>query len=145
MTSTRRSKRRARRSESRRGKRVFRRLLENKPLIALIGAVVIPFAALFYLAGLPARGRGSLVAILLQVLIVVASVVLFAVFLAKVVEQVNARRVRNWLKSAEGQDWLNALPDVERIEFLDRLDGNTSYGTFEAEEESPVDTPEEGR
>ena len=105
----------------------------NKTWIALIGAVAFPLAALFYLAGLPGGGRNSLAAILLQVGLVVASVVLFAVFLAKIVEGMNARRVRRWLDSDEGREWLDALPDDERADFLARLDGTLP-------EPDPVDT-----
>ncbi len=63
------------------------RLEWNKTWVALVGAVVLPLAALLYLAGLPDGGRNSLLAILLQVAIVIGSVVLFAIFLARVVEQ----------------------------------------------------------
>ncbi len=74
----------------------------NKTWIALIGAVAFPLAALLYLAGLPGGGRKSLLAILLQVTLVGASVVLFGIFLAKMVEQLNARRVRSWLNRPRG-------------------------------------------
>ena len=97
--------------------------LRNKPLIALVGAVALPMAALLYLASLPGGGRGSLALVLLQVGLVIGSVVLFAIFLAKVLEQVNAGRVRRWLASDEGRAWLDSLPDDERADFLARLDG----------------------
>lgn len=95
----------------------------NTTLVALVGAVAIPLGLLLYLANLPGGGRGSLGAILLQVVIVLGSVVLFAVFLARFVEQVNERRVRRWLGSAEGQEWLADLPEDERAAFLARLEG----------------------
>ena len=95
----------------------------KRTLIALVGAVAIPLAMLAYLANLPGGGRGSLGAILLQVAVVLLSVFLFALFLARLVEQVSARRVRRWLASDEGAAWLRDLPDEERLSFLARLDG----------------------
>lgn len=121
----------------------------NTTWIALIGAVVIPLGALVYLANLPGGGRGSLLAILLQVALVIGSVVLFAIFLAKVVEQMNAGRVRRWLGTDEGQKWLNALPTDERAEFLDRLAGKAAseadLGGELIEDQSPVDRREDAR
>jgi len=119
----------------------------NKTLVALVGAVVIPMAALFYLARLPGGGRGSLLAILLQVALVLVSVVLFGIFLTRLVEQMNARRVRSWLDTTEGQEWLAAMPDDERAEFWDRLDGKTPVAPGEGESaaQSPVDSADESR
>lgn len=105
----------------------------NKTLVALVGAVVLPLGLLLMLANLPGGGRGSLGAILFQVVIILVSVVLFAVFLARFMEQFNARRVRRWLGSEEGQAWLADLPEVERTDFLARLDG-----------EVPADEPPAG-
>ena len=109
------------------------KILANKPLIALVGAVAFPMAALLYLANTPGGGRGSGLAVALQVSIVVLSVVLFAVFLARVVGQVNAGRVRRWLASDEGKMWLDGLPEDERAEFLARLAGESAPGGAEAE------------
>ena len=123
------------------------RLLRNKTLTALIGAVAFPLAALVYLAGLPRGGRNSLAAILLQVALVIGSVVLFGIFLARLVEQMNARRVRGWLASDEGQEWLDGLTEGERAEFLARLDGKLPDGP-EAEPidaGSSVDSPADPR
>ena len=122
------------------------KFLVNKPLIALVGAVAFPMAALLYLANTPGGGRGSGLAVALQVSIVVLSVVLFAVFLARVVGQVNAGRVRRWLASDEGKDWLDALPEGERSEFLARLDGESAPGVVadepaDADPDSRVDSP----
>ena len=116
----------------------------NKPLIALIGAVVLPLGALLYLAGLPDGGRGSLLAILPQVALVVISVGLFALFLARLVDQLNARRVRTWLESPAGQDWLRALPADEQARFLGRLAGNPPTEDGD-EAKSPVDSPRSSR
>ena len=121
---------------------MFRRL--NKTLVALVGAVAIPLALLMYLASLPGGGRGSLLFILLQVAIVLGSVFLFAVFLARFVEQVNARRVRRWLASDEGAEWLADLDDDERADFLARLEGKWSEGA-DTSAETPVDSPDRTR
>ena len=119
----------------------------KKTLVALIGAVVFPLAALLYLAALPKGARGSLGVILLQVAIVVGSVFLFAVFLARLVERMNGGRVRRWLESTEGQEWLLAMPEDERADFLERLDGKsaTPADLDEEEAESPVDSSEPSR
>ncbi len=117
----------------------------NKTLVALIGAVVFPLAALFYLSGLPDGGRGSLAAVLLQVSIVLGSIFLFAIFLGKLVEQMNGKRVRRWLESPEGQDWLSAMPEDERAEFLDRLEGKSPSSVAPLDEELPVDSSEPSR
>ncbi len=117
----------------------------NKTLIALVGAVVFPLAALIYLSGLPNGGRGSLAAVLLQVAIVLGSVFLFAVFLAKLVEQINGKRVRRWLDSPEGQDWLDDLPEGERAVFLGRLEGKNPSSVPLDEGELPVDSSEQSR
>lgn len=108
------------------------KLLSNKPLVALAGAIAFPGAALLYLAALPDRQRALPLVIAVQVALVIGSVVLFGVFLARVVEQVNARRVRRWLGSSEGREWLAGLPEGERAEFLGRLGGGPG--------ESPVDS-----
>ena len=121
---------------------MFRRL--NKTLVALVGAVAIPLAMLLYLARLPGGGRGSLLAILLQVAIVIASVFLFAVFLARFVEQVNARRVRRWLASDEGAKWLADLSENERADFLARLDGKL-IDQANTDVETSVDSPDATR
>ena len=113
------------------------KLLSNRPLIALVGAVAFPVAALLALATLPDRQRARPVVIAVQVALVIGSVVLFGLFLAKVVEQVNARRVRSWVASSEGQEWLAELPEDERAEFLDRLGGGSGGGLTG---ESPVDS-----
>lgn len=118
------------------------KLAINKTLVALVGAVVFPLAALLYLAGLPNGGRGSLAAILLQVAIVLGSVFLFAIFLAKLLEQMNGGRVRRWLKSAEGQEWLLAMPEDERADFLERLEGKNPVPADAGEPELPVDSSE---
>ena len=127
----------------------MRKLLANKTLIALVGAVVGPLGALLYLANTPGGGRGSGLAVALQVGLVVSSVILFAVFLAKLVEQMNAGRVRRWLATDEGRDWLADLSEEERAEFLDRLDGAGSTAIDpEPDEpggESPVDSSEPSR
>ena len=122
-------------------------MIFNKTWIALIGAVAFPLAALLYLAGLPGGGRNSLLAILLQVTLVGASVVLFGIFLAKIVAQVNARRVRSWLESAEGREWLAELPDGERADFLARLDGELpdEPEAAAADAGSSVDSPDATR
>ena len=119
------------------------RFAGNTTLIALVGAVVLPLGALLYLSNLPDGGRGSLLAILLQVGIVLGSGVLFAIFLARLVEQVNARRVRNWLTSTEGREWIQALPENERTGFLRRLDGEPAAADEpdNRAEKSAVDTP----
>jgi len=117
----------------------------KKSLVALIGAVVFPLAALFYLAALPKGARGSLGVILLQVAIVMGSVFLFAVFLARLVEQMNGGRVRRWLESVEGQEWLLSLPEEEQADFLERLDGKNSIPADFDEAESPVDSSEPSR
>ncbi len=115
-----------------------------KTLVALIGAVAIPLLMLIYLANLPGGGRGSLGAVLLQVAIVIVSVGLFAMFLARLVEQMNARRVRRWLASDEGQEWLADLPEGERAEFLARLDGGV-IPDEPADAGLPVDTSDPSR
>ena len=122
---------------------MFRHL--NKTLVALVGAVVFPLALLMYLASLPGGGRGSLLFILLQISIVVGSVFLFAVFLARFVEQVNARRVRRWLASDEGAEWLANLSDDERAAFLAKLDGNSiaeAEVVADSDVETSVDSPD---
>ena len=94
----------------------------KKSLVALIGAVVFPLAALFYLAALPKGARGSLGVILLQVAIVAIGVIGFALLLARLIEQMNAGRVGRWLESPEGRSWLESLSENERAAFLDRFD-----------------------
>ena len=91
-----------------------------KTLIATAGAVVLPIAALAYLASIP--GPGSTATVLLKVAIVVAGVVLFGVFLARLIEQMNAARVARWLETPEGREWLESLPDEEREAFQSRFE-----------------------
>jgi hypothetical protein len=96
------------------------RWFQPKTLLATLGAVVLPLAALAYLASIP--GEGSAATVLLKVAIVVIGVVGFALLLARLVEQVNAARVGRWLETDEGREWLDALPDDEREAFRERFD-----------------------
>ena len=123
-----------------------------RTLVALVGAVAIPIAMLLYLANLPGGGRGSLGAILLQVVVVLVSIGLFAIFLARFVEQINARRVRRWLASDEGAEWLAELPADERADFLARMEGtlvagpgHDPAGDTDSNGEFPVDSPDPTR
>jgi hypothetical protein len=93
---------------------------KTKTLLATIGAVILPLLALAYLASLP--GKGSTARVILQVAIIVIAVILFGLLLAKLLEQMNAARVGRWLKSAEGQEWLESLPEEERQVFQSRFD-----------------------
>ena len=96
------------------------RWFRTKTLIATAGAVILPLAALAYLASIP--GRTSTATVLLKVALVIAGVVLFAVFLARLMEQVNAARVGRWLETPEGREWLESLPAEERQAFRSRFD-----------------------
>lgn len=93
---------------------------QPKTLIATAGAVLLPLAALAYLASIP--GQGSAATVLLKVALVIAGVVLFALFLARLMEQVNAARVGRWLETPEGREWLESLPSEEREAFQGRFD-----------------------
>ena len=121
------------------------RLLANKTLIALVGAVALPVAGLSYLASLPDRARGSRLAILLNVAIVLVAVVLFALFLGRLVEQRIASRVRNWLDTDEGRTWLDDLPAEERDEFLGRLAEKSPGGALDPGPVSRVDGEDDPR
>ncbi len=96
------------------------RWFRPKTLLATAGAVILPLLALAYLASMP--GKGSAAAVVLQVAIVVIGVVLFGLLLARLMEQMNARRVGRWLESPEGREWLESLPDEEREAFLGRFE-----------------------
>jgi hypothetical protein len=91
-----------------------------KTLIATAGAVILPLAALAYLASIP--GQGSTATVVLKVGIVIGGVVLFALLLARLMEQMNAARVARWLETPEGREWLESLPAEEREVFQSRLD-----------------------
>ncbi len=94
--------------------------VKKKTLIATAAAVVLPLGALVYLASVP--GRRSPGVILLQVAVVVAGLVGFALMLARLLEQIKAARVGRWLKTPEGRTWLDTLPAEERERFEGRLD-----------------------
>jgi hypothetical protein len=96
------------------------RWFQPRTLIATAGAVLIPLAALAYLASIP--GQSSTATVLLKVGIVFAGVVSFAVLLARLIEQMNAARVRRWLETPEGRDWVESLPAEEREAFESRFD-----------------------
>ncbi len=85
-------------------------------LIAALGSILFPLAALAYLASLP--GKGSLGAILVQVALVIGGVLLSILFLSRLIEQMNAGRVGRWIESPEGQEWLDGLPEEERAAFF---------------------------
>jgi hypothetical protein len=89
-------------------------------LIATAGAVVLPIAALAYLASIP--GQSSTATVMLKVAIVIAGVVLFALLLARLLEQMNAARVGRWLETPEGREWLESLPSEEREAFQSRFE-----------------------
>ena len=88
-------------------------------LIATAGAVILPLAALAYLAMIPGKGWAGT---LLQSAIVVIGVILFGLLLARLIEQMHAARVGRWLKTPEGQSWLESLTDDERTAFEERFD-----------------------
>ncbi len=92
----------------------------KKTLIATIGAVVLPLLALVYLSSIP--GKKSAAIVVLQGAIVIGGVILFGILLARLIEQLNARRVARWIESDEGQEWLAALPEAEREAFLERFE-----------------------
>jgi hypothetical protein len=96
------------------------RRFKPRTLLATIGAVTLPLLALAYLASRP--GKGSVAGVLLQVAIVVIGVILFALMLARVLEQVNASRVGRWLETPEGREWLESLPEDEREAFQGRFE-----------------------
>jgi hypothetical protein len=96
------------------------RWFQPKTLLATSAAVILPLLALAYIASLP--GKGSAAAVILQVAIVAVGVVLFGLLLARLMEQINARRVSRWLESEEGREWLEALPENEREAFLSSFD-----------------------
>jgi uncharacterized membrane protein len=96
------------------------RWFQPKTLLATLGAVILPLLALAYLASMP--GQDSAFWVLLKVAIVVLGVVGFALLLARLVEQMNARRVARWLETDEGREWLESLPDDEREAFQERFD-----------------------
>lgn len=96
------------------------RWFQPKTLLATAGAVILPLAALVYLASDPTMAGPG--AVLLKVGIVIIGVVSFGLLLARLVEQVNAARVGRWLESTEGREWLDALPDDEREAFHERFD-----------------------
>jgi uncharacterized protein involved in response to NO len=96
------------------------RWFQPKTLIATAGAVLLPLAALAYLASIP--GKSSTASVMVKVAIVIAGVVLFALLLARVMEQVNAARVARWLETPEGREWLESLPAEEREAFQSRFD-----------------------
>lgn len=91
-----------------------------KTLIAMAGAVILPLAALAYLASVP--GPKSALVVVLQAGIVIGGVVLFGLMLARVLEQMNAGRVARWLETPEGREWLEALPAEEREAFEGRFE-----------------------
>jgi hypothetical protein len=96
------------------------RWFKPKTLIATAGAVLMPLAALAYLASIP--GQSSTATVLLKVAIVIAGVVLFALLLARLMEQMNAGRVARWLETPEGREWIESLPAEEREAFENRFD-----------------------
>jgi hypothetical protein len=91
-----------------------------KTLIATVGTLALAFLALGYLASIPEKGSAG--AVLLQVAVVAAGVVGFGLFLARLVEQMNAARVGRWLETDEGREWLASLPEAEREAFRGRFD-----------------------
>ncbi len=97
------------------------RWFRTKTLIALAGSVILPLLALAYLASQP--GKKSTVGTLLQVAIVVGGLIFFGLLLSRLIEQMNAKRVGRWLESAEGRDWLDSLPEDERVAFQERFEG----------------------
>jgi hypothetical protein len=96
------------------------RWFKPKTLIATAGAVLMPLAALAYLASIP--GQSSTATVLLKVAIVIAGIVLFALLLARLMEQMNAGRVARWLETPEGREWIESLPAEEREAFESRFD-----------------------
>jgi hypothetical protein len=88
------------------------RWFRPKTLIATAGSVILPLLALAYLASIP--GKKSVFSVLIQVALVIGGVVLFGLFLARLLEQMNAARVGRWLES---------LPEDEREEFQSRFEG----------------------
>jgi len=96
------------------------RWFKPKTLIATAGTVLLPLAALAYLASIP--GRSSTASVMVKVAIVIAGVVLFALLLARLLEQMNAARVARWLETPEGREWLESLPSEEREAFQGRFD-----------------------
>jgi hypothetical protein len=97
------------------------RWFRPKTLIATAGSVILPLLALAYLASIP--GKKSVFSVLIQVALVIGGVVLFGLFLARLLEQMNAARVGRWLESTEGREWLESLPEDEREEFQSRFEG----------------------
>ena len=96
------------------------RWFKPQTLLATAGAVILPLLALAYLASIP--GKGSAAGVLIQVAIVVLGVILFGLFLARLLEQMNAARVGRWLETPEGREWLESLPEDEREAFEERFD-----------------------
>jgi hypothetical protein len=96
------------------------RWFQPRTLIAAAGAVLLPLAALAYLASIPGPSRAAMV--VLKVALVIAGVVLFALFLARLIEQMNAARVGRWLETPEGREWIESLPAEEREAFQSRFD-----------------------
>jgi uncharacterized membrane protein YbhN (UPF0104 family) len=96
------------------------RWFQPKTLLATLGAVILPLLALAYLASMP--GKDSAFWVLLKVAIVILGVVLFGLMLARLVEQVKAARVGRWLETNEGREWLDSLPEDERLAFQERFD-----------------------
>jgi hypothetical protein len=96
------------------------RWFQPKTLLATLGVVILPLAALVYLASLPGPGSAGLV--LLKVALVAIGVVGFGLLLARLVEQMNSARVGRWLETDEGREWLEALPEDEREAFQERFD-----------------------
>lgn len=88
-----------------------------RTLVATAGAFVLPLLALAYLSGLP--GEPSVGVIVLKVGLMIGGIVLFGLFLARLVEQMNAARVARWLESPEGKEWVDELPDEEREAFFE--------------------------
>lgn len=95
------------------------RWFQPKTLLATLGAVILPLAALAYLASMPGNGAALVV---LKVALVIIGVVGFALLLARLVEQMNAARVGRWLETDEGREWLESLPEDERQAFHERFD-----------------------
>ncbi len=92
-----------------------------KTLLATLASVILPLLALAYLAGIP--GKKTTTVVVIQLVLVIGGVIFFGMMLARLVEQVYAARVGRWLKSAEGQEWLESLPEDEREAFESRFDG----------------------
>ena len=96
------------------------RLFKPRTLLATVGAVVLPLLALAYISSIVRKGTAGW--IVLQVAIVVIGVVLFGLMLARLLEQMNAGRVRRWLETPEGREWIESLPESEREAFQARFD-----------------------